>query len=239
MENPFPFPGLSILIILILILFVCFYVYFSFTFDFSEAFVAMPQPPPQIAVTLRGIAGDSAVVGPSFGTSTPAEELTLTAQSVTQLKTRFNDIDLARWELITKLPPSIFKFKVWVISDIDSPNKAKKASYFLVTIGTGVSQKIMPGTKIPLESTYSIQDITTTIPSINIKLYYDSFYNNFYNQQDTFVSQATGKLIVVPNWSTVLILLIGSWVLVVGFIELIKHSIEAATDISYLLTKIQ
>jgi|SRR3989344_1005354 len=230
--NNFSILGFSLFGILVLFCFAVIYSRFTFTLDFSDSFTATPQPAPKLSIKLNGVSGDSAIVGfDGFEEPRSAEELIITPGALEKLKNHLDGSALERWEFFSKLPTSIFKFKAWIVSDTNSPNNAKKASYFLVTIGSSDPEKILPGSKIPLTGNFGIQDLLLAIPTIKTELYYNGFFNNFYSAEGDFVSQATGKLVIKPSSFTIFIILLGSWLLALSFVGLVKQTIITSGDL--------
>lgn len=213
---------------------------FSLKLDFSQAFKSNVQPPPQppsngISLVLNGVAGDHAVVGftfPSSSTTTSSEDLIVEQKNLDEIVTGLNKIETEQWEFLTNLPASIFRFDVILNSYPNSPNNTKKASYYLVTDQNGVVHKVLPGENITLAHDFKIADLTIALSKVHIKLVYDNgMYQNFYDPQGKLVSQATGALSIKPTLFLQLLIILGVWVFLVAFLLLVKQTILSSQDV--------
>jgi hypothetical protein len=223
--------------------------YLTIDLNLSQAFEPVVQPPPSkdngrgLSVQLNGVDGDKAVIGflfPQIGVEadgmfklgeSSSEELALTPKTRDEIRKNLSNLDPQKWEVLTKLPSPIFRFNLNLVSGKDSPNNAKKASHFVVTVAGAGTQKVMPGQEIPLGQNLEVEDISQTLASSKIDLVYgNGMYMNFFDRNGSFISQATGILNVRPTFLTRCSVFISIWVLLLGLIALFKRTLLASKE---------
>src|SRR5258708_1447113 len=202
---------------------------FTLNLSLEQAFKSTPKTDwGGISLKLKGVAGDSAIVGFNpFSTGSSSEELLLSPKTVEEIRSSFSDADLDRWKFLTGLSPSLFQFNLLLVSNNSSPNNGKKkCSYFSVNIASDTAIKVLPGQKVYLKRGLKVDDLAQTISSIKIS-FIDDFpiYDLFYDQDGKFVSQATGRIIVTPTWTTQVLIFFGAWVFIIALLALIKQTL--------------
>jgi hypothetical protein len=223
--------------------------YLTIQLSLSQAFEPIVQPPPDknnqrgLSIQLNGVDGDKAIIGFSFpqmraeeggifhfGESS-SEELALTPRTRDEIRKNISNLDPQKWEVLTKLPSPIFRFNLDLVSGEDSPNKAKKASHFIVTVPGAGTQKVMPGQEIRLGQDLQVDHISETLASAKIELVYgNGMYMNFFDKNGNFISQATGTLNVQPTFFTRCSVLASIWVLLLALLTLLKKTLLASKD---------
>lgn len=224
-----------ILLFAVVLIFLSLVRYFTLRLDLTSAFniQVTPQTPQDgIFIKLNGVDGDSAIVGISTSESGASEEIEFTGKNLDNIKAGLNKFQLGQWEFMTKLPEAAFRFNVYLLSDSDSPNKAKKIGNFVVSVASGTPFSIPPGKYRLLGNNVPIAEISETIENTNIKLVYeDGWYNAFYDEQGNFISQSTGTLVLKPTVFTQLLMVIGVWTFAIAFIALTKQTLLLGKDI--------
>lgn len=216
--------------------------YLTLRLDLSKIFKTTPQPAPTpatggLSVKIAGVDGDSAVVGFRFPKSaSSSEEILFTGKNLEEIELGLNKIETDRLEGLTNLPSTVFRFNVSLISYPDSPNKAKKASYFLVTDSSGVVQKVFPGESLTFIKNVKIGDLPSILSASDIKLVYENgMYQNFYDTEGNLVSQATGELVVKPTPLVQLLIILGVWAFIIALLALIKQTILSSQDVNAII----
>jgi len=125
---------------------------------------------------------------------------------------------------------------VILYSHLGSPNNSKKISYYLVTDFHGIAHKVLPGEKIMLARNSKIGDLPTTLSRVGIDLIYENgLYQNFYDKDEEFVSQATGSLLIKPTALLQVMLFFGAWVFVIAALLLVKQTVMSSSDLKEML----
>jgi len=205
---------------------------------FKPTVSAVPNPESGgVPIVLNGVDGDTAVVGFQFPNSeNSSEELDVTEKNISEIKAGLDKLEIEQWEFLTKLPSSIFRFDVILSSYQDSPNKAKKASYYFIKDSNGIEYKVLPGGNIILIKSSKIEDLSYSLSGIQIKLIYEhGLYQNFYNEDGELVSQATGELIIKPTILLQILIILGIWASIVTFLMLAKQTLMSSQDLKEVI----
>ena len=206
----------------------------------SEVFESTAQPPPGPAIQLNGIDGGKAIIGASFvrekdgrigfGTTT-GEKLSLTPKKVDEIQANLRRLDPQKWEVLTKLPSPIFRYRLHLLSDTESPNNGKKSSYFLLKVGMRAVQKVMPGQRILLGEDFQVEDISDYLGISKLDLVYkDGMYMTFFDPKGQFISQATGRIIIEPTSFTRGSVFVSLLVIILALLHLLKNIFLAPKD---------
>jgi hypothetical protein len=127
--------------------------YLTIVLKFNQAFESTIQPPPSkansegLSVQVNGIDGGKLILGflmPKVESNDSgqkefipvekaSEKLALTPKTQEEIQEKLSQLDPQKWQVLTKLPSPIFSYNLDLVSDLTSPNGAKKSSYFLVT----------------------------------------------------------------------------------------------------------
>ena len=231
--------------------------YLTMELNLSQAFKSTESPTKGnsqgSSIQINGVDGGKAVIGFTipritrkgsgeieFGVKeATSESLALTPKKQEEIKANLSELDPQRWQVLTKLPSPIFRYNMKLISDLESPNVPKKISHFLVTRSDGNNQKLMPGQKIILGNSLQIEDISRTLSTTKIDLVYRAgvmgMYMNFYDKDGKLVSQATGKIDINPTFFTVLTVFVGIWVILLGFVTLLKNTFLVSKEFEQII----
>jgi hypothetical protein len=223
-----------LILFLVILSFVLLCSRFKLELDFSKVFdVNLPPADPGTPqVRINGVAGDSLVISFPIKQTKGAEELTVTKKNLEEIERGLDNLEFQRWESLTNLSSSLFRFNVNLYSDLKSPNNAKKASYYLITLLDGREQKVLPGHSFELSSGSKFEDLSENLSKIKIKLVYDMgmMSNTFYDEKGQFVSQSTGKIAIGMTSLTKLWIFLGVWAFWVGLIALVKQTLLSSVD---------
>lgn len=212
--------------------------YFTLRLDLSKVFKTSVQPAPSpatggISVRLGGIDGDSAIIGFQFpATDNSSEDIPFTEKNLEEIRSSLTSIESDQIEFLTGLPASIFRFNLYLVSYKDSPNKAKKASYFLVRDSSGSATKVLPDQSVMLAKNITLDNLVNVISLKTISLIYtNGMYQNFYDQGGNIVSQATGELVIKPTVKIQFLIFLGLWTFIIAFLTLLKQTIGSSKDL--------
>lgn len=208
--------------------------YLTLRMDLSRVFKTTVQPPPPMAIKLQGVDGDSAIIG--FGSREGSEKVPFVGKNLAEVKAGLSKIQIDQLEFITSITSTVFRFDVWIVSYPDSPDNAKKVSYFEVVDSEGVVNKIAPGKSLKIIRSSKMDDLADIISATDIKLVYENgLYQNFFDEDGNLVSQATGELVVAPAPLTQLFVFLGVWAFIVGLLFLVKQTLLSSKDLKEIL----
>lgn len=79
----------------------------------------------------------------------------------------------------------------------------------------------------------NIKKLSDVLSSLTIKLVYDenAFPAQIFDKNDKFVSQATGKLKLRPNWQLNSALFLAIWTLMIGVLTLLKETLQMGKEL--------
>lgn len=220
--------------------------YLTLRLDFSKIFSAtvLPAPTPDtdgLSIHINGTDGDFAVVGfaaPGAELTFPeriSEEIVIEGKNLDEIRTALNAIEVEKFEFLTLLPSSVFRFDIYLRNDTSSPNNAKKISHYVISQG-GTSRKLLPGAHIALARNAKFDDLSKTLTSMQIALVYQhGLYQSFYDSTGKLVSQATGTLVIKPTMFVQFLVFLASWTFVIALFTLFKETILSGREATSLL----
>ena len=163
-----------------------------------------------------------------------SEKLVMTSRTKEQIQENLRELDPQQWQVLTKLPSPIFRYNLSLINYLAVPKNSKIESFFLVTLASDDTQRVMPGQEIALRHNLQIEDISSTLASTNVDLVYGAgdfgMYWNLYDKKGKFISQATGTIVIKPTFWTRVSIFVGVWIFLLGLVALLKKTLLVSKD---------